>query len=411
MLNKNKQLEQAKVVQKLQEKGFRGTWLACTGVGKTKLGCDIADIIISKAKKLKKFAKVLIIVPTENLRDNEWNNELIKWGYASLKSHIEIQCIQTVYKYLNRHYDLVIVDELHTTLSEQYSNFFRNNTYEHIVGLTATIEDEYKANLLSDFAPVVHKTSVEDALRMELISPFTIYNLAVPFTEEEQKKYKAINFLYGRAESGLGGKFKSFETANRYRDSKYAKTNPEMYKHAQMFWSQMGNRRRLLASASLKIPTTKAIVDKFPDRYTLLFSEAVQMAEDLQININSDKEICTIFHSDTKKLKKEVKNENLSKFCDRRNKIRVLSTVKALNAGLNIPHCSLGICIAGSSKTLTDIQRRGRVCRLDPNDPNKRAIYVNLYVPKTQEEKWLVKRMEGVDATNIRYINSVNEII
>ena len=73
---------------------------------------------------------------------------------------------------------------------------------------------------------------------------------------------------------------------------------------------------------------------------------------------------------------KEKKNA-LQTFGDGRTKTRLISSVKALNAGLNVPECSLGICAAGSSKALDNIQRTGRTLRLLEG---KIAIYVNLYV-------------------------------
>ena len=70
---------------------------------------------------------------------------------------------------------------------------------------------------------------------------------------------------------------------------------------------------------------------------------------------------------------------------------RIISSVKALNVGFNVPDCSLGICAAGSSKALDNIQRRGRTVRLQEG---KTAIYVNLYVKGSQEVKWVRKRTQ-----------------
>lgn len=411
-LNENKAKEQALVISRLASNGFNGTYVGATAVGKTKIGCDIADIIIKKCLSYNKEPKILIVVPTQNLRDNEWVNELINWGYKDNLKYIDIQCIQTVYKYEHKDYDLVILDELHALVSEQYSLLLKNNTFECIIGLTATIEDEIKKQIVDHYCPIVHETSIDRALSLGLISPFKIYNLAVPLTKEEDSKLKSINYLYGKASNTLGGRFEAFDNAQIYRQKQYKDSHKELYEASVLFWAQMQYRRKLLINATNKAWIAKDIVDKFPDRQTLLFSESVSSAENVSnlINKNKKEPISTVYYASVGKNKKIDREANLEAFIEPNNSIRVLSTVKALNAGLNIPKCSLGICLAGSSKSLDDIQRRGRICRLDDKDPTKVALYINLYIPETQEQTWLEKRIKSSDLANISWITSVNQI-
>ena len=104
-------------------------------------------------------------------------------------------------------------------------------------------------------------------------------------------------------------------------------------------------------------------------------------------------------------MKLKEKREALKSFGDGRTKKRVISSVKALNAGLNVPDCSLGICCAGSSKALDGIQRTGRTLRLREG---KTALYINLYVRGTQEVKWVRKRTK--DDFQAEWIESINDI-
>src|SRR5690606_5781327 len=66
-----------------------------------------------------------------------------------------------------------ISDEIHDALSPQYSKFFYNNSYEAIIGLSATINrnTEYqlpdgeiitKGKLLDDIAPVCFRYKISD---------------------------------------------------------------------------------------------------------------------------------------------------------------------------------------------------------------------------------------------------------
>ena len=77
------------------------------------------------------------------------------------------------------------------------------------------------------------------------------------------------------------------------------------------------------------------------------------------------------FHS---KRTKKQQVEILKKFKDGRTKQRVISSVKALNAGFDVPDCSLGIVAAGNSKKLDNIQRTGRIIRYVPG---KTAVIIN----------------------------------
>ena len=392
----SKKREQDLVIKLLENKNFTGTWLAATGCGKTKLGCDLCDVIVKKYNN----PSILIIVPTTNLRDNEWVNELDKWGYTSYAQYIKIECIQTVYKWKKKQFDLVICDEVHTQLSDNYKLFFENNTFKHILGLSATIEDDGKKDLINKYMPIVHTTSVQRALDLNLIVPFKVFNVALSLTNEENKKLRRINYLYGQAERDLGGPFEAFDNANKYRNKENA-PNLTVYKAAQMFWMQMQNRKKLLMQSSNKIKATKYIVDKFKDKKILIFCDNIEMLEKIEKVVKNS----TVYHS---KLKKDENIENLKSFSENHNP-NVLISVKALSAGLDIPKCEIGICVGGSSKRLEDTQRRGGIVRLDSSNPDKIGYYFNLYIKGTQEEKWLTKRLTDVNSNYIKNINFINK--
>ena len=131
----------------------------------------------------------------------------------------------------------------------------------------------------------------------------------------------------------------------------------------------------------------------------MIFSENIIFAEDLQEALGDE---CVTFHS---KMSAKERKAALKTFDDNRTKKRVISSVKALNSGLNVPECSLGICCAGSSKALDNVQRTGRTLRLLEG---KVAIYVNLYVKGTQELKWVRKRTKKDYQT--QWIDNINQI-
>lgn len=424
--------EQNLALKKWAEAGFRGTWFAVTGTGKSRAGVIAAGEFIRR----NSTENALIIIPNQNLRDNEWPNEFKRWGYANELDKVEIECIQTAYKWTGKHYNTLVIDEVHVSLAPQFKNLLLNNTFDRILCLTATIDDEDKKEFLKSMAPIVHVTDMQRALKLKLISPHTIYNLGVTFTENEQKVYDKVEAQYKDAVEILGGARVAFDASSRYlkfkkmnRDGSnvcvYVPANQVMYttninnvtihakdcrpltekelislkqkiKASQNYWAAMRARRKICIEASNKLIAIKEILDHLPDRKAIVFSQSIEFAERVCSETTSG---CTVFHS---KLKQSEKEAALSEFSMGHK--RVISAVKALDAGFNVPDCSLGIDAAGSGKSLQSTQRSGRVLRLVEG---KRAIFVNLYVKDSQEWKWVYQRTKE---QNPKWISQVSQI-
>tara|TARA_R110002012_G_scaffold310891_1_gene519548 strand:- start:119 stop:778 length:660 start_codon:yes stop_codon:yes gene_type:complete len=215
--------------------------------------------------------------------------------------------------------------------------------------------------------------------------------------EDEQEDYDKANkqFRYAASQIGFGGA-QSFNAAKRYLNDKDA--DPHKRAMAAIYYNAMRKRGDICKNSQAKIPVIKALLDKFNDRKALLFSASTKFADDVQEELG---DICLSFHS--KRTKKE-QTQILKKFKDGRTKQRVISSVKALNAGFDVPDCSLGIVAAGSSKKLDNIQRTGRIIRYVPG---KTAVIINLYAPNTQEVSWLNKRQEG---QAVKWVDTIDEI-
>lgn len=391
----NKDKEQRIVWTKWIENNYTGTYIGSTGVGKTKVGV----VPIGRNLMADPYATALIIVPTERLRDNEWPSEFKRWGFASILPRVEIVCINTAREFIGRHFTTVVVDEVHTTLSPENIKFYENNSWNRLLTLTATMDDPDKAAYLYRLAPVVWVTSPERALDLGLVAPCKIYNMAVPLSTQEAREYNKANASYHWTENMLGGKYAAFKNAGEILKSTTAV--PEAKQAASLFFASMRKRNDITNNAEFKPIVAKAIIEKFSKRKALVFSESIAFADKLQEMLG---DICVTFHS---KLTPDQKEWAMKKFGDGRTKQRVISSCKALNAGFNVPECSLGICTAAMSKSLVDIQRRGRIVRLKIG---KLAIYVNLYSIGTQEEKRLKRRTAGQEVTWITSLNQITEL-
>ena len=83
---------------------------------------------------------------------------------------------------------------------------------------------------------------------------------------------------------------------------------------------------------------------------------------------------------------------NLKKLRDNRTKIRCISSAKGLEEGFDLPNLQLGITWSRTSKNLGAVQKLGRILRYFPN---KTAYFIELYVPDTQDERWLTSSLKN----------------
>jgi superfamily II DNA or RNA helicase len=377
------------IVQKFADNKGRGTLLAATGFGKT----FTAIMVIIRLIRARANGSVIIVVPTINLK-NQWKKELNK---NKVNKNCDVIVINTAYKSKLK-CDLLICDEIHAYGAEQFIKVFDKITYQFIFGLTATIErSDGMHEVLLEYAPIIDEVPIEECHEKGWVSDYLVYNLAVPMYDDEQVEYDKANkkFRYAAGRLGFGGS-QSFNNARKYLTDKTA--DPAMRAVAAIYYNSMRERGDICKNSQAKIPVIKELLEKFDDRKALLFSASTKFADEVQEELG---DMCLSFHS---KRTKKQQVEILKKFKDGRTKQRVISSVKALNAGFDVPDCSLGIVAAGNSKKLDNIQRTGRIIRYVPG---KTAIIINLYAPDTQEVSWLNKRQEG---QNVVWAESIEEI-
>lgn len=387
--------------------GCRGIVEIATGVGKTKIGVDLIRHVYESTiafGRLYDKLKVMIVCPTTNLRDKEWRTELIKWCPNEIIEDLDIEfkCINSVYKLRAEEYDIIIIDEVHTTLSEKYSDFLRHNTANHVLGLSATVADtQIKKDLLSELRlPIIFRYSLTQAERDGIISDYEAYNLGIHLYEHEKIKYDSITDRINSIAAMFGDNpFPNIQAClqNRYKP-KDLDFGTAMAK-AKSYMKLLGDRKEIVYHAKAKYDTTIDLLFKFEKEKTIVFSEDIRFVEALHEECFEARISASKFHS---QMKTKEKNNNLDSFRD--NVTSVLISAKALNAGFNLPAINVGISAGGTSTGLDDTQRRGRVLR--PAE-GKVATYINLYCKNTIEERWVSKRSVGKKVT---WINSIEQI-
>jgi superfamily II DNA or RNA helicase len=384
-INENKILRQKEIVNKWVSNNMLGTLIAVTGFGKT----FTSILCIKKLLEINKNSKIIIVVPWIQLRE-QWILELKKFN---LEDNIEVLIINTAYKN-NYNCDLLIMDECHCYASDEFKKVFDSIKYKYLLCLTATIERlDGKEYIILDKSPIIDEVKLEECLKNNWISKYIIYNLSLELTDEEKENYTKADKAFKYAASRISNNsYDTFDLANKY----LKEGNKEEKALGAIYFNSMRKRKTICVEAENKIKETLNIIEKFKDRKIIIFSETIKFAS--KINKLIPKE-SSVFHS---KMKEKEKEESLLKF--KNNEKRIISSVKALSAGLDIPDISLGINASGNSSKLTLIQQLGRVIRAQPD---KVAIFINLYIANTQDEVWLRKK---IAENEVKWIESINEI-
>lgn len=373
------------VIQRWLDNNYIGTLVAATGFGKT----YTTILVIKKLLELNQvYPKTIIVVPTLILKDH-WISELNKHKIPAM-----VYVINTASK-LDMECELLVIDEVHTAAAETFKLVFECIKYSKLFNLTATIERlDGLHTLLLEKAPIIDIITLKECLDNKWISPYQVYNLEVPFSNEEQKIYNKVDnaFKYYAMKLGYGN---SFDTAKQW----LANGTSIEKGIAGAYYNSMRKRKQLITENSAKIIVTNEIINKFIDSKYIVFSEAISFVDSL-IKLN---DTCVGIHS---KMSKKLQKEAMNAFNDGRTKKRGIASCKALSAGLDIPELDLGIRASFNSSKLINIQSIGRILRISGD---KQAKFINLFTPDSQEVNWLKKSQEGL--SNIKFIKNISEII
>tara|TARA_R110002074_G_scaffold104413_1_gene225434 strand:+ start:6901 stop:8052 length:1152 start_codon:yes stop_codon:yes gene_type:complete len=376
-----KDQKQRESLNKWAKAGCKGSIIAGTGFGKSRCG------VLAIKWALKEGGRALVLVPTIQLQD-QFVEEFDKWdaGYLINTKQVDIICYQSAYKLVNKHYDIVVCDEVHLGLSAKYRQFFENNTYDKLLCMTATVpeEDEYR-NYLMRLAPIRYHISLDECVDLGLVSPYEIICVPLELNEEDRAEYKKANNLFVQMKYKLGG-FDVFEHAKKI----LAGTEQGDKGAAVQYFNAVRKRKEVVQQATVKIDKAKEIITNHSDEKILIFSGTNKFTNSMAESLDG-----ASYHSGHTKKKRETALED---FKNGTNK--VLCSTQALNQGLDVPDASVGIVAGLVSKSLPMIQRVGRLLRL--STPDKVGKIYILYIKDSQEEKWLNNSIKSLN--NIKWL-------
>ena len=367
---------------------YKGTLAWATGVGKSKAAIDCINLL--RTQTGNPLLPILLVTPTEEMRDEDWPAEFEKWN-TSMEG-IKCICYASLAKENLAKYEFIVYDECHRITLPNLETL--KNIDKPILGLTATFPRKRKFDeedalerieLIGYLLPPVHTISTDEAVDLGLISDFEV--LVLQF------------YLDGVAKNvPCGTKAKEMRTEK----TQYAKLTKKMQwaiikKIDGLKFGAISARMNFLYNLPSKSRLAKQCLDSMEqgDKRTLVFAGSIEQCE----------ELCgkNVYHS-------KSTGEALKAF--QRKEINTLGAVRSLNEGKNLTEPDQALVVQIDSVKRNLVQRIGRIIRKRYDNPEFKAKIVILVALNTADYQWYKSSIEDFQTSRIKeYIVRVPDIV
>lgn len=417
---------QNECLEKWKETGYRGIAEVTTGAGKTYMaGYGALNLRSIYADCLV----VYIVVPRVALQE-QWQRALKNIGINDshiyqkgkqpwVKPQFEILTINTAREVLPLIIDknmqenkkvLLILDEFHHYGSQvnnhlfdflESENFRKENYFT--LALSATTEVRtLKTKLIPKIGNIFYRYNLTSAISDEIVNPFLLFNIALQMSDEDRDVYDAISdaisTTYGRLYKAAPSLMKAglpfaeliFELKNYPSDY--------VVSLAESLDRKIRERRDVMVRADDRIKATLKLIEySSPLDKILVFTERIEQVETLNEKLASlGYKVGAYFSEMATKSKSRVLRDFKS------GEKRILLCCKALDEGLDVPDCNVGIFLANTSTTLQRVQRVGRIIRKDEN--KKPSLLYYLYLEDTIEDCSMLYDLEdNTEVIEVRF--------
>lgn len=366
----------------------KGTIVASTGFGKTRVGINCIKTVLSKYPEMK----VIVIVPTTALRE-QWSGILDSNG---LSLNCEVLVVNSAIKG-NFKCDVVVIDEIHRVAADTLKHVFETVNYRYILGLTATFERlDGKHALIAKYCPVVDTITLLESKFQGWISDYVEYQVILDvdnineykeLDKEFTKHFEFFDYDWNKVSHCLGPD--GFRFRAELRNAMCPNGTPEERKemfnqityHATSFMRVVRARKDFINNHPKKIEIARKIIAARPVSKIITFSNNVKMAESIGMGGK-------VFSGRDSKKKGRMTIEEFSTLDN-----GVLHTIKKADEGLDVPGLSVAIILGLDSSKIRKTQRIGRVAR---KEGDKHAEIFTLVIDQTVECDWF-KRSNNSD--------------
>jgi len=377
-------------------RGRRGVVEAVTGTGKTTVG------VLAAAAALNAGEKVLVLVPGRELL-HQWHEVLQRdllvarvgrlgaCHADSLRDHSIV--VATVQSAADQPWmlppsasGLLVADEVHRCGARHYARALHPG-FGARLGLTATYERSDNGlieHVEPYFGGVVTACSYDRAFAEDILAPVRVAFVEVEFTADEREEddeydrraklhRKRLIEDYGCPGEPFGEFMASVQELER---DGWAPGAVEATGYLRAF----RRRHQLLAECWGKFQALALLTPLLAAAGRgLVFSETHASAE-LGARVLRASGVQAVDF--TSRLRGAERRDRLAAFKDGR--VRVLTTARLLDEGIDIPQADVGVIMAASHSKRQMIQRMGRIIR--PKTDRRAATFIILYVRGTAED-------------------------
>lgn len=270
---------------------------------------------------------------------------------------------------------LLIHDEVHALGSTRNREDLcgLSDSIRFRLGLSATPEREYDQEgtdfIETHIGPVIFRFEIADAIRREILAPFSYYPLTYQPSEEDRRKLRAHR--------------------RRFEASKHS-DNPMSQEE---LWIALA---RVHKTSKAKLPIFRTFIDQHPNLLTrcIIFVETKEYGEEVLETVHQYRhDFHTYYDGD--------EATTLGRFA--RGDLECLITCHRLSEGIDIQNLTTVILFSSARTRLETIQRMGRCLRVDPSNPQKRANIIDFVRapdsqhpdnPDQQRKTWLQELSE-----------------
>lgn len=373
----------------LRKKDYKGTLEIATGVGKTLISLRSA-INLYKDKNWKGIKKLIFAAEQVDrekdlLDDIQKLKDLFKIDIKEYYS-IEFICYQSLYKKQDEA-DLLIADEIHCSLSKEYSKLYFRNKFKHIIGLSATISDVDDTEILYDvytkksilnlFAPIIYSYTLTESVEKGTTRPLKIFTIL----HSLDNTHKVI-------ESG-NAKNRFLTTEKKQYDYLDSQFNKAIYTGKDFLIKAFSAKRgNLLYALPSKVNVVKQLLQEIEGQ-SLIFANNIDFLYKCTNNV-----ITSTTKVTSSKKEQDLLNVELRAKFDNKE-IKELGAFKKLEQGANLKDLDNVILASYYSVELKAIQRIGRLRMKDSTG----VVFIIVTIG-TKEVDWHKKMMSNLDFDN-----------
>lgn len=419
--------------EQIQDKG-KEAYLSTNGIATVMMGTGggKSKVAIEIVKELNP-PDILFLSNSERGRDITFRDEFRKWGIEALwNERVIAECYQTAYKWEGKHFPFVIADEIDFAMTEEFVKFFKNNTYDRLLGLTGFATYE-KRQMLNEMAPICYEISTQDLQKLGILNDTQFFrvefdlnmvdkNIKVEYGPKNDRKsfYQTENDAYVYLQKQYIKEISILNTTEQQmHELRLLPQTAEIVgalseqevqsKRASMRMKRIANERKKLLwtlDSSRRIASKIAAKEYEEGNKILIFSKWTQQID----------AICThTYHS-----KNSKNNTNIDKL--NRGEIQILGVCESINRGENLEGVNVLIRESYDGSETAFQQKHGRGTRLDKDDIMRYYILLPYFhmpiylegqkaparyarVP-TQAAQWAEAMSKSFDLNNIITINA-----